>query len=91
MHKGPPVATEIKAESKKSTPGLAAFPDKTLNIAFCYCLPHQTPDLLPPLTFPPVLFFNDDDFRSHKLQGKKVFIQTSGTIACSSTQKVCRK
>lgn len=91
MHQGPLAATEMRVESEKSTPILTAFPDKTLSRTFSYCLLHHTPDLLPPLTFPPILFFNYVDFCCYKLQRKRVSIQAPGTIVLSGTRRVCRK
>lgn len=56
-HQGSLVATQMRAESEKITPILTAFPDKILSKTLSHCLLHHTPDLLPPHTFLPILFF----------------------------------
>lgn len=91
MHQGSLVATEMRTESEKSTPMLAAFPDKSLSRTFSYCLLHHTTNCLPPHTCPPILFFNYVDFCCHKLWRKRVSIQIPGTIVLRGTRRICRK
>lgn len=78
---------EGRIESKESAPTHTAFPDKTVPRIFNWCLLHKTADLLPPLTFSPILFSNDTDFCCPKLQGKGVSIVHNSVHNCMQWYK----